>query len=199
MLQLEVGNVKSRPLDLIACQLMRFHAKNCGKLRKMPVMDRMHTGARRALTEGEVALGLVVFADEIAWERVRVLQAPRFGFGAMAPFGGLIIFSNWRAAQDFAEAPVGEQGWFVHELAHVWQSTRGMFLPALKLGALGKGAYAYKARKSAAFKEYNIERQAEIARHLWLARTGVREAGMPEHAWLEDVWASRFTGRSPAA
>lgn len=165
----------------------------------MPAMTRMQTGAARKLTDGEIALGKLVFADEIVWARVRVFQAPRLGFGAMAPFAGLIIFSNWRAAHDFADAPVGEQGWFVHELAHVWQSTRGMFLPALKLGALGKGAYAYKTRVPVALKDFNIERQAEIVRHLWLARMGAPEKGMPDPLWLEDVWASRLTGRWPEA
>ena len=165
----------------------------------MAAMERMQTGARRRLTQGEVALGRLVFADEIAWPRVRVVQAPRLGFGAMAPFGGLIVFSNWRAPHDFSEVRPHEQGWFVHELAHVWQSAQGMFLPALKLAALGKRAYAYKARKQAAFADYNIERQAEIARHLWLARMGACEAGMPDPLWLEDVWAARFKGRSRAA
>jgi len=166
----------------------------------MAAMERMQTGARRGLSAGEIALGRVVFGDEIAWGGVRVLQAPKLGFGAMAPFAGLIVFSNWRAPRDFADAQVHEQGWFVHELAHVWQSAQGMFLPALKLGALGKSAYAYKARKMASLRDYNIERQAEIARHLWLARIGAAEQGMPDRAWLEDVWASRaVTDRSPSA
>jgi hypothetical protein len=151
----------------------------------------MLTGERRALTSGEIALGRTVFADEIDWPRVRVVQAPPLVFGAMAPFGGLIIFSRWRAPRDFAEAHVGEQGWLMHELTHVWQSARGMFLPALKLGALGKRAYAYKPKKVATLKNYNIERQAEIVRHLFLARRGAHEQGMPEPAWLEAVWAER--------
>lgn len=165
----------------------------------MASMKRMKIGAQRRLTEGEIAVGRVVFDDEIDWPSVRIAQAPWLGFGAMAPFGGLIIFSKWRAPEDFARAQVGEQGWFVHELAHVWQSTQGMFLPALKLGALGKSAYAYKPRKIASLRDYNIERQAEIVRHLWLARMNAHEAGMPDQDWLEDVWANRFTGRSRAA
>lgn len=162
-------------------------------------LPRMRAGETRGLTQGEITFARVAFADEIAWPRVRVTQAPPLGFGAMAPFGGLIIFSKWRAARDFAQAPVSEQGWLVHELAHVWQSTQGMFLPALKLGALGKRAYAYKVRKSAAFHQFNIERQAEIVRHLWLARVGAHEAGMPEPAWLEAIWETRLKGRSREA
>lgn len=165
----------------------------------MAAMERMHAGARRRLSSGEVGLGRVLFGDEIRWDRVRIVQAPPLGFGAMAPFGGLILFSNWRAPLDFAEARVGEQGWFIHELAHVWQSARGMFLPALKLGALGKRAYAYAPLAGARLGDYNIERQAEIARHLWLSRVGACEAGMPDRAWLEDAWAGRIRDRSHAA
>lgn len=178
---------------------MRFHSKPTPDCAKVAPMERMQIGARRALTKGEIALGRTLFADEIAWDRVRVLQAPPLGFGAMAPFGGLIVFSHWRAARDFSRAPIGEQGWFVHELAHVWQSAQGMFLPALKLAAMGKRAYAYKARKTASFHQYNIERQAEIVRHLWLSRKGAHEANMPDPAWLEAMWAGRLKGRSPAA
>ncbi len=161
-------------------------------------MERMRTGARRALTEGEIALARILFADEITWDRVRIAQAPKLGFGAMAPFAALIIFSNWRAPADFSGVTAHEQGWFVHELAHVWQSAHGMFLPLLKLKALGKRAYKYQPQ-AALLGAYNIERQAEIARHLWLARVGAADPGAPNRAWLEDVWASRFTGRSRAA
>lgn len=151
----------------------------------------MRTFERRRLTTGEVALGRGVFGDDIYWSRVRVVQAPRLGFGAMAPFGGSIVFSHWRAWRDFATAPLDEQGWFIHELAHIWQSARGMVLPFAKLGALGRRAYVYKARGGAKLRHYNIERQAEIVRHLFLARAGAAELNAPSQAWLEDIWAGR--------
>lgn len=146
---------------------------------------------RRALTPGEIALGQSIFGDAIDWPRVRVMQAPKLGFGAMVPRGRTIVFSHWRAARDFAQAGIDEQGWFVHELAHVWQAARGIVLAGAKLKALGKAAYRYKPTPHAKFADYNIERQAEIARHLFLARSGYREPGMPERDWLEDVWAGR--------
>lgn len=151
----------------------------------------MKTFERRPLTAGEIALGRSVFGDEIDWPRVRVMQAPRLGFGAMAPFGRSIIFSKWRARRDFAEASLDEQGWFIHELTHIWQSARGMLLPIAKLNALGRKAYAYKARGGATLRSYNIERQAEIARHLFLVRAGACEKGAPPRDWLEAVWAGR--------
>jgi hypothetical protein len=152
----------------------------------------MKSGERRALTEGEIKLGRVVFGEEIDWPRIGVSQAPALGFGAMVPFGRTIVFANWRAACDFTETSPYEQGWLVHELMHVWQAAHGTFLAIAKLGALGKNAYMYLPRAGAKLSHYNIERQAEIARHLYLARIGAEESGAPAREWLENVWASRF-------
>jgi hypothetical protein len=132
-----------------------------------------------------------VFGGEIDWPRVCIVQAPRLGFGAMVPIGRTIVFSKWRAAHDFSAAPLDEQGWFIHELMHVWQAARGVMLVGAKLGALGKGAYVYKAKPRATLKHYNIERQAEIARHLFLVRAGAFEMGMPNAEWLERIWSTR--------
>lgn len=154
-------------------------------------IDRMKPGQRRPLTGGEIALGRAVFAEEIDWSRVRITQAPSLGFGAMVPLGRTIVFSRWRAAWDFAQAPLDEQGWLIHELMHVWQAKQGVFLAGAKLGALGKLAYAYAPKQNATLRDYNIERQAEIARHLFLVRAGSK-AQLPPHAWLEEIWASRF-------
>lgn len=151
----------------------------------------MHPWERRALTLGEIALGRSVFGDAIPWTAVRVLQAPPLPFGAMVPVGRTIVFARWRAVRDFADAPLSEQGWFVHELAHVWQAARGTVLAAAKLGALGKKAYAYTPKPHAALADYNIEGQAEIARHLFLARAAKSERNAPSLDWLEWVWARR--------
>ncbi len=152
----------------------------------------MTDGAKRRLTGGEVALARPIFGDEIDWPRVRILQAPRaLGFGAMVPFGRTIVFSRWRAPNDFSVTSAGEQGWFVHELMHVWQAARGVVLASAKLNALGKQAYVYAAKQGTRLKDYNIERQAEIARHLFLARLGAFEPGMPDRTWLEAIWLTR--------
>ena len=151
----------------------------------------MHPWERRALTTSEIAMGRDVFGGAIAWPRVRVLQAPRLPFSAMVPFGETIVFARWRAVRDFACASLNEQGWFVHELTHVWQAARGTVLAAAKLGALGKKAYAFTPKQDAVFSDYNIESQAEIVRCLFLARAGKAEANAPLRDWLEQVWAGR--------
>ena len=56
-----------------------------------------------------------------------------FGFAAMVPLGKTILFSKWRARRDFSRAPVTEQAWLIHELAHVWQARRGVVLAIAKI------------------------------------------------------------------
>ncbi|MFT3729691.1 MAG: hypothetical protein QM759_17850 [Terricaulis sp.] len=157
----------------------------------MPAIARMHTFERRPLTAAERALGQGVFAEEIAWSKIRVQQAPLLGFSAMVPLGRTIVFSRWKAPRDFGDVDAAEQGWFIHELTHCWQAARGVVLAGAKLGALGEGAYTYTPKQNAALKHYNIESQAEIVRHLFLARAGAASSDAPDRAWLEALWAQR--------
>lgn len=148
----------------------------------------MRDFAHRMLTEGEISLGRGVFGDAVAWPRVGIAQAPRWvPFAAAAPFGRTIIYGQWRAAEDFAHAPRDQQGWFVHELAHVWQAARGVVLAFAKLRALGKSAYRVTLTPDVLLRDLNIEAQAEVARFLFLARLGERTPY--PRAVLEDVWA----------
>lgn len=152
----------------------------------------MNNWERRSLSDGEIALGRTMFADEIDWARIHVVQVPKsFGFSAMVPRGRTILFSKWRARRDFSRAPATEQAWLIHELVHVWQARRGVVLALAKIGALGRSAYSYAPKQGARLKDYNIERQAEIARHLFLARCGCPERKSPPVSWLEDIWARR--------
>jgi hypothetical protein len=159
----------------------------------------MRLFARRTLTPGEAALARGIFADSLDYGRVRLMQIPPLGFQAMVPHGETILFSRWRAALDFSEAELDEQGWLIHELAHVWQARQGIALAAAKMSALGRGAYLPPA--ATPFASMNIEAQAEIARFLFLAR-----AGAPVKlrlAELEALWPLRplsgraQTGRPP--
>lgn len=145
----------------------------------------MAIGQSRALTAGETGLAKSMFGQIIAYPKVRILQIPRMHFGAMVPWGRIIVFADWRAPQDFTEADIKEQSWFIHEMAHVWQAARGIVLPLAKLCALGRGAYRVQLKPGQPLAAYNIEAQAEIARLVWLARAG----GAAPEADLEALWA----------
>lgn len=146
---------------------------------------RMAIGQRRGLTAGEIALSHEMFGASIAYDRVRIVQAVPLAFGAMVPLGGTIVFARWRAALDFTVTLVEEQGWFIHEMAHVWQAGQGILLPLAKLAALGRGAYSVRLRPGQPLAAYNIEAQAEIARLVWRARILGAE---PDHE-LQALWA----------
>ncbi len=152
---------------------------------------------QRALTRGEAALCREMFGDLIAYPRVRIAQGPSLlPFGAMVPIGYTIVFGRWRAAHDFADAAVAEQGWFIHEMAHVAQAAGGAVLALSKTKALGRRAYRYALKGGERFNDLNIEQQAEVARGLFLARRG---AAGPEHAplaALEALWP--YAGVSPS-
>lgn len=154
----------------------------------------MRVGETRALTSGETAIAIAMFGDELNPARIRIAQLPPFGFGAMVPFGDTILFALSAAVRDFSAAPFGAQGLFVHELTHCWQARRGRILAMAKLKAIGLAAYRYSLTPGKPFAAYNIEQQAEIVRHLFLARAGVQTLGAPQ-AELEVLWARR---RQPA-
>ncbi len=152
---------------------------------------RMQAFDSRWLTSGEMMIVRFMFGDEARFAKTRIIQSPRLGFGAMAPTARTIFFSQWAAAWDFTHCSLDERGWLVHELVHVWQALHGRVMPIAKLGALGAGAYRYRFEPGKPFGAYNIEQQAELGRHLFLARHGrpVREA--PKLEALEDVWPIR--------
>ncbi|WP_294395094.1 vgr related protein [uncultured Sphingomonas sp.] len=76
------------------------------------------------------------------------------------PDGGL-----WR--DDYAVAPLRLQALFVHELTHVWQHQRGLFLPLRRHPFC---RYAYRLKDGRMLRRYGIEQQAMIVEHAFLAK-----------------------------
>lgn len=146
----------------------------------------MSAPASRALTTGEAALARSIFGSAIAYDRVRVhrrrwwpLQPANV---CMAPDGDLWFAAAsdlWR--DDFAQASLGLQGLFIHEMTHVWQAQRGgrWFLPLVRHPFC---RYRYRPVPGKPFAHYGIEQQAEIVRHAFLSRRGV--PGVPDGSAL---------------
>lgn len=103
---------------------------------------------------------------------------------AMAPTGNIHFHPHgdlW--SDDFAGEPLGPQGLFIHELTHVWQSqTRGRFYLPLMRHPFCR--YAYELRPGKAFDRYGLEQQAEIVRHVFMARRGFGLAQVPDSELL---------------
>ena len=143
----------------------------------------------RPLTEGEITLARGVFGDAIDYAAVRVRRRKWAFFQprhvVMAPRGHLHFHPAgdlWR--DDFAEAALTDQGLFIHEMTHVWQHQRGLFLPLVRHPFC---RYGYSFVPGRPLARYGIEQQAEIVRHAFLLRRGAVVAGAPELARYDGV------------
>jgi hypothetical protein len=123
-----------------------------------------------------VTLARSIFGDAIDYQKVRIRRRKWFPFQprrvTMAPRGHIHFHPRGDAyCDDFAAAPLAAQGLFIHELTHVWQHQRGVFLP---LRRHPFSPYRYTLEPGRPFARYGIEQQAEIVRHAFLARNGAR-------------------------
>jgi hypothetical protein len=133
----------------------------------------------RDLTPGEAALARTVFGDALDPARAFVANRKWAFFQprntTMAPLGTIHFNpASGLYRDDFATAPLGLQGLFVHELVHVWQHQSGMFLPLQRHPFC---RYAYALEPGRPFGRYGIEQQAEIVRHAFLLARGAEVPG----------------------
>jgi hypothetical protein len=135
----------------------------------------------RSLTSGEIALARPIFGDAIDYSKVRLVHGKWWPFqprrSAMAPMGNIYFHPDgggW--SEDFSKEPLHAQGYFIHELTHVWQAQKGgrFYLPLARHPFC---RYRYEIVPGRPFSRYGLEQQAEIVRHAFLlsneARPGV--------------------------
>lgn len=126
----------------------------------------------RRLTPAERALGAEMFGAGLDTRRVRVLAVPVWPRAFVAG-PGLIVWPAAEALLDFGDAPLALQAVFVHELTHVWQAQNGIALILAKIKAGdGARAYAYDLTGDRGFAALNIEQQAMVVQHAFLAARG---------------------------
>jgi hypothetical protein len=139
-------------------------------------------GDDRPLTPGEIALARSVFGDAIDYAPVTIRRRKWAFFQpretVMAPRGHIHFHpSGTRYRADFAQAPLGDQGLFIHEMTHVWQHQKGVILPLARHPFC---RYDYAIRPGCPLQRYGIEQQAEIVRHAFLLGCGCAVAGAPD-------------------
>jgi hypothetical protein len=144
--------------------------------------------AGRPLTSGEIALARAVFGDAIDYDSVRIHRRKWAFFQprhiTMAPMGHIHFHPQGdRYRDDFATAPLALQALFIHEMVHVWQHQRGIFLP---LRRLPWARYDYAFDPERPFTRYGIEQQAMLVQHTFMLR---RAACVPEAPPLADLEA----------
>ena len=130
----------------------------------------------RSLTLGEIALARSVFGDAIDYARVRMIKGKWWPFhprnAAMAPMGNIYFHPEggvW--SEDFSKESLGRQGFFIHEMTHIWQAqTKGRFYLPLMRHPFCR--YEYHLRPGKSFDWYGLEQQAEIVAHRFLADRG---------------------------
>jgi hypothetical protein len=142
----------------------------------------------RPLTPGEIALARSVFGDSIDYAKVRLVRGKWWPFqprnAAMAPNGNIHFHpaaGGW--TEDFAGEPLSRQGFFIHEMTHVWQAQKGgrFYLPLMRHPFC---RYRFELKPGKPFSRYGIEQQAEIVRHIFLAEHGVQLDRTPPRSVL---------------
>jgi len=130
----------------------------------------------RFLTPGEIEMARSVFGDAIDYSKVRLFLGKWWPFqprrSAMAPMGDIWFHPDgggW--SEDFSREPLSRQGFFIHELTHVWQTQKGgrFYLPLMRHPFC---RYAYELKPGKPLERYGLEQQAEIVRHRFLADRG---------------------------
>ncbi|MCW1403238.1 vgr related protein [Novosphingobium sp. MW5] len=140
-------------------------------------------GGTRHLTEGERALVRSVFGSAVDPEPVTIRRRKWFPFQparvVMAPMGHLHFHpEGTQYCADFSQASLSLQGLFIHEMVHVWQAQkRGRFWLVLMRHPFCR--YEYELKPGKPLEAYGIEQQADIVRHAFLLRRGVKLAGKP--------------------
>ena len=142
----------------------------------------------RALTGGEIAMCRSIFGDAIDYPQVRLIKGKWWPFqprnAAMAPNGNIYfhpIAGGW--STDFSMEALGRQGFFIHEMTHVWQAQRGgrFYLPLMRHPWC---RYRYKFRPGKPFGCYGLEQQAEIVAQAFLLLRGAAVKQAPPLAEL---------------
>lgn len=148
-------------------------------------------GGARPLTPGEICLVGSMFGDAVDTAEVTVRRRRWFPLQprqvAMAPCGHIHFHpAGSLYHDDFAAASLTMQGLFLHEMTHVWQAQhKGRWYLPLMRHPLCR--YDYSVRAGWPLARYGLEQQAEIVRHTFLIRQGLRLPGIPEREVLESI------------
>lgn len=153
------------------------------------VVPSCPVGGERALTAGETRLARSIFGNAIDYARVTIRRRKWFPFQprqiTMAPRGHLHFHPRGEAyCDDFSTADVLRQGLLIHELVHVWQvQTRGDWF--LLTRRMPWARYDYSLKPGWQLERYGIEQQAEIVKHAFWLRNGIKVAGVADASAYE--------------
>ena len=139
-----------------------------------------------------------VFGDAIDLGAVSIKRRKWFPFQprrvAMAPRGHVHFHPAGKAyCDDFARAGIDAQGLLIHEMTHVWQTQqKGEWYLMLMRHPFCR--YDYTIRPGWPLERYGLEQQAEIVRHAFQLRNGVRIRGAFPREVYESIVPFRPSG-----
>ena len=129
-----------------------------------------------------------IFGSAIDYSKVELVKGKWWPFqpkrSAMAPMGNIYFHPDgggW--SDDFSKETLHAQGYFIHELTHVWQTQKGgrFYLPLMRHPFC---KYVYQLVPGRPFGRYGLEQQAEIVRHRFLADRGAPVPASPPQGLL---------------
>lgn len=96
----------------------------------------------------------------------------------MVPFGHFHFHPHSPLYRDdYSAEPLNWQGFFIHEMTHVWQvQTKGVYYLLLRRHPFCR--YRYTLKPGRPLSHYGVEQQAEIVRHAFLLRHGAKIVGI---------------------
>ncbi|MGL6033464.1 MAG: type IV secretion protein Rhs [Acinetobacter johnsonii] len=121
----------------------------------------------RPLTEAEIKLASSIFGNSLNMDSVRIIAhravLPHY---AISP-NGHVYFNIKDWCENFADQPIHQQAWLIHELTHVWQIQQGL---AVVRKALFNRQYRYALKQGKQFLSYGIEQQAQMVQDYFLKK-----------------------------
>ncbi|MEE4482652.1 type IV secretion protein Rhs [Serratia ficaria] len=165
-------------------------------------MEQQREGIKRALTPGEVNLARSVFGSSVFYEKVFVHCDSYLPFGlqnqftAMSP-NGQLYFRRALYNSNYANEDPEAQHLFIHEMAHVWQHQRGMWVRTRGLLSWVV-SYQYRLDKPL-LRHYSMEQQASlIADYFVLKKFGMNAFfGLPNRNYIGIVDRSTLSKFQP--
>ena len=150
---------------------------------------RLHPRRWRPLSEGEIAMALLLFRDAVDYRRVRIHARRYMPFQpancAMTPNGHLYFHASC-FLDDYAKASLNNQHWFIHEMAHVWQHQLGY---AVRLrGAVRVGLpYSYELTPDKTLADFNMEAQGDLLADYFVLRHLESSASMRQQRYANSL------------
>ncbi|ELY4673218.1 type IV secretion protein Rhs [Cronobacter muytjensii] len=132
-------------------------------------------GSLRLLTPGDIKLAKSVFGNSVTYHKVWIHHDSYLPLGMQGDYAALtpngeLYFRYWYR-DDFSTSTANLQHLFIHEMSHVWQCERGMYV---KLRGFFSWAVSYRyGLDKRTLRQYPLEQQAQIiADHFLLENFG---------------------------